>query len=151
MFAQHIQNPSQVDYGLSIHLPCFDRRSACGRQPDDEREICAPREMIAPMLSSRVIQRNNLTRYRVARLHLGVFVIVASLTRQCEIFERGFTALAARNDMFNSERLDPKAGLTATILTTALRPLCNCSSLLGSDTLISHRQARESPSFPSIS
>jgi hypothetical protein len=149
MFSHRIQNSPQVDYRFSIHLQRLDCCSPYWRQSYNEREIIAPRKMVAPTLLSRMIQRNNLLRHRIARVCLGVLVIVAPLTTPREVVKRGLTTHITRNDVVNRKRLHPKTGLTAAIFTTAA---CACgynSSLLGSDAFMRHNQAREFPNLAS--
>jgi len=60
-----------------------------------------PCEVIAPLLLSRMIERNVLTVNRIAPFDFVVFVIVTPLTRQSKVIYRVLPFLVARYDVFN--------------------------------------------------
>ena len=75
-----MEKPTQVDDAGAVHLQCFDRRAARPGQPDDEREVVTPLEMIAPVLPARMKKRDTFADDGVQCLGLCVFVAVASVT-----------------------------------------------------------------------
>lgn len=139
MFPYSIQNSPEVDQPGFIELERFDCGATCGRQTDDERAILIPRKMIGPGFSPRIIQRRCFTRYRINTANFGVLVVVATLTRQCQIIERVLPIQAFGDDMFNGKGLIGKTQLALAIFATAARPLNHRLLLLCGDWPISQR------------
>lgn len=67
---------------ISIELQGERRRASGGREAHNLSVVVAPSEVIGPLLPAGMKQRRQFVCQRIAGFQLGVFVIVAALTRQ---------------------------------------------------------------------
>jgi hypothetical protein len=104
--------------------------------------------MLSPLLTTGVIKGDNAPTYWVRPLRFGVFVIVATLTRQCQIIQRSLSTLTLGNDMLNGKWLVREAQLAVAIFTSAPRLTDNDAFLLGGNTFARQRPAPVSPGPP---
>jgi hypothetical protein len=97
--------------------------------------------MSAPFLVARVEERDGFARNGITRFGLGEFKVIASLTRQRQVFEDCAAAVSFWCDMFDRKGLRGKTRLAVAVLATAICPFPNNSSLFRGNS-ISHKQER---------
>jgi len=61
--------------------------------------------MLSPLLTTGMVKGNNSPTDWVHPLRFGVFVVVATLTRQSQIIQRSLSTLALGNDVLNGKWL----------------------------------------------
>ncbi len=85
MLPHGVKHTAQVDQPSSIQMQCKHCNTPDGCQRKNFGVIVTPREMLVPTHAARMEERNRFATQFVEFMGLGVFVIVASLARQCEI------------------------------------------------------------------
>src|SRR5689334_8407862 len=111
MFSHGIEHPAKVDDTFAVESQGLDGRPARGSQADQLGAVLVPGKMLSPGLPARVEQRDQLSRYGVARGPLGVLVVITALASQRQVFKDGGAELAAGLDVFDRKRLGGKPSL----------------------------------------
>jgi len=104
--------------------------------------------MLSPLLTTGMVKGNNSTTDWVHPLRFGIFVVVAALTRQCQIVQRSLSTLTLGNDMLDGKWLVGEAQLAMAIFTAAPRSTDNDALLLGGNTFARQQPAPVSPGLP---
>lgn len=86
-----------------IHIQRNDCSPACGRNANNLCAICAPTKMGAPLLPSRMKEREHLTRLRIDFSGFRPFVFVTRMAGRTEIFPLSFTTHSFCNDVINDQ------------------------------------------------
>jgi hypothetical protein len=103
MFANRIEKPKQVDQFLPIKEKCCRCRATGWREPDDQHEVVAPREMCVPAITTWMIQWHDLAAHWIRCLNLVILVIIAALTGKRQVLQRCRADLGAWNDVLYGE------------------------------------------------
>ena len=104
MFAVQTEDAAQIDDTGTVQLKFDDCRSARRRSAQDHLEIITPVEMLFPLMAARVVQRGDLTTFRVQTLRAGELVVVASLAGKSQIIQPVRPAMVTGKYMFCRKR-----------------------------------------------
>jgi len=132
------QKAAEMNDPRSIQIQ-FSNGSPTGRgQADEKKMIAAPNEMIVPVASARMKERNPPARRVIEGLRLVGFRTVAALTSQSEVVFSACPAGTFRRDVFDGMQLRGTKFRADTIFTVALGALPDQPSLFGWDAALSH-------------
>ena len=92
---------------------------------------------------------DGLTTDRIPAVRFGVLVIVATLTRQRQIFQGGIPSPATREDVFHRKRLHGKTCLTVAVLAAPFGSICNFLQDFRGDAGLRHQSDATAPIPPS--
>jgi hypothetical protein len=120
MLAAIAQNLAQIDHPFAIDPQKFYRRAARRRDAQHQRCSVTPGKMRCPLHLSRMIQGHELICHGIDRLGLVVFVVITTLTGQCQVIGRCFPTATNWRDVLDDKISRRKLGLRAAIFTVAL-------------------------------
>jgi hypothetical protein len=106
----------QVYKSRTVEPKRLNRCSPLGRQTDDPCKVVTPDEMLAPSVAPWMKERNDLTTHGIDRVRLGVLMIVAALTGECQIVQALVSPSLRRDDVLDGEGVSGEAFLTAAVL-----------------------------------
>jgi hypothetical protein len=86
MGSHSVQDTPQVDQAFSIQVQCFDSGTACLCKSQYIGTVIVPGEVVSPAMLSRVVQRRNVSAYRVVSFCLYGLVSIASLAGKSQVF-----------------------------------------------------------------
>lgn len=115
------QDAPQVDDALAIQIQRRDGGASGGRQPDQREAIRTPGEMLVPVVSARMEERNEFLADRINGVCLIVFFVVAALTSQREVVGVGRSTPRFRSDVFVGKNISGMRIGADAILATAAR------------------------------
>lgn len=128
MRANDMQRAPEIDNTSTVQVKRNDRRTSGRRHTDDERIRLIPGEVIVPSLKAWMEQRDGIATRGIKRCCLDVFVTVATLTSEREIFLRGATASISWDDVIDGKSLSCVILRTQAILTTTIGSFSDDSS-----------------------
>jgi hypothetical protein len=90
-----------------------------------------------------MIKRHNCPINGISFFPFGIFMVIATLTSQCQIIERIGSTVMDGHNMLNRKGLCGKINLAQTIFATPLGSFNDAAPLLGSNAWSRHKQAGE--------
>ncbi len=117
-----IENPAQVYQRRAIEFEGLDGGAAGLSQANNGGEIFVPGEVLAPSLLAGIVYRNDCLANGITSMGVIIFVIVAALTCQSQIFRLAFSTFAFGQDVFDRKLLKGKSCLPEAVLAAATRP-----------------------------
>ena len=114
-----MQGSAKMDKARTIQTQSRNGGSPRRCNPDDLSCIVAPREMLCPLLLSRMKERSLPFRYGVNPRLERAFETVASQTRERKVRFVCGTASRFGDDMLNGKRIRVKPAETAAVFTLA--------------------------------
>lgn len=120
MYAEAVQSGPQIDQTGAIEAQAHDGGASCGGNADDFCCIITPREMIRPLLLTRMEQGDFLLRHGIAPRLKRTLETVAAQAGQGKIGPIRCAPFRFRDDMLDGERIGMKAAQTAAILTLSV-------------------------------
>jgi hypothetical protein len=82
MPSQGEKSLTQIHDAFAVQLKRMNGRAANRSEAKQQRIILAPRKMFMPYVLPRIVEWDRLSRYRIVRFDVVVFVIIATLARK---------------------------------------------------------------------
>ncbi len=149
MFPNGIEQPTQMNHSIPIKEKCRDCRTTSRSKPDDQREVVAPGEVGIPAIVTGMVQWHALAAHWIERFNLVILVVIATLTRKREVFQRCRSALGTWSHVLDRKGLRSIASLTATILAASIRAFGDVLAEFRTNTLLRHGLRAEYQARPS--
>lgn len=115
------QDAPQVDDALAIQIQRRHGGACGGRQALQGEAIRTPGEMLVPVVSARMKERDSFLADRVNGVRLIIFFVVTTLTSEREVVGGGGAAPRFRDDVFVGKNISGMRIRADTILTTSAR------------------------------
>lgn len=127
-----------MDYALPVQIEVADCAAARWSQTDEVEVIGSPREVLVPVVMTRMKQRDSAARGGIYRVSLIGLRPVASLTGQRKIVFIVCPTAAFRFDVFGRMQLRGAEFRADAVFAIALCSLSDQTAQFGGDTLLSH-------------
>src|SRR5687767_5360834 len=98
MLCECAQEPAQVHHAVTIQIEPVDRGTARRCEPDHQREVFIPIEVLTPDVAARVVERDGCAADGIHRLRAGILVAVAPVAGEREVGELARAAAGDRED-----------------------------------------------------
>lgn len=122
VFAEGGKDAAEIDHLSAVESQRRDGGASCRGETDHFHVVVIPGEMLCPVLSAGMKERDEFMSQRIAGFEFGVFVVVAALTGEREIADGGRAASMPGDDVFDGKGMRGISRLAQTILTTLARP-----------------------------
>ena len=138
MFVIEQQQAAETYDPLAIQIKCADRRATRRRQSNEIEVIWAPREMLVPVVPTRMEKRHALPCHGIECVRLVRFGAVTSLAGQGEIVRLARSAQAFRRDVFGGMELRGAKFRRDAVLAVTFCALPDQPLQFGREALFSH-------------
>ncbi len=134
------QQRSKIDQLCSVQSERVDRCTACGSQPNDQRSVLAPFEMIRPPLAARIEETLRPSCQRVGCFDFLAFESIAVGTGESEIGQPGFSTARFGIDVVGNEEAGRVTKRAAAVFTQSVGPFLCGFTQSRSDSFIWHKR-----------
>ncbi len=115
------KQPPKIHHFLLVHVERGNCRTPCWGQPNNERKVITPREMLLPVLLPWVEESYQCQIQGINAFSLVVFVAIARGARKREVRHVGSATFRAWHNMLHGKRARHKAVRCVTVFTPPSR------------------------------